>query len=109
MVKVVLIFVIFFSVYAENIFQKNCISCHKVEGPDLKKVFFDYLLIYSSEKKVKKAMFEYLKNPEKEKSVMDKGYIKEYGIKKKSKLNSKDLKEAINIYWKEYTVIGKLR
>jgi len=102
-----LIFLSFF--LNANIYEKNCVNCHKIYGPSLRKLFFDYLLIYSSEKRVKKAIFEYLKNPSVKKSVMNKEYIKKFGIKKRSKLSKKELKKAIDIYWERYKVIGRIK
>lgn len=92
-----------------NIYEKNCVNCHKIYGPDLRKLFFDYLLVYSSEKRVKKAIFNFLKNPNPDRSIMDKEYIKKYGVKQKSRLSDKKLKKAIDIYWDKYKVIGKIK
>jgi len=69
MVKTVFILLISLSLNA-NIYQANCVSCHKQLPVSIDKYFYRYLLKYSSEKDVKKAMFEYLKNPKREKSVI---------------------------------------
>ncbi len=92
-----------------NVYEKNCVNCHKIFGPDLKKLFFAYLLKYSSEKRVKKALYEYLKNPDPKKSIMPKEYLKQKGVKKRSKLSDKELKKAIDIYWEKYRVIGRIK
>lgn len=92
----------------KNIYEKNCISCHKKIPVTIDKYFYRYLLEYSSEEDVKKAMFEFLKNPTKEKSLMSESLIKRFGLKKKSKLNDTELKEALDIYWSEYQLFDKL-
>ena len=106
-ILITLFFIINF-VFA-NIYEKNCINCHKIYAPPLKELFFEYLLRYSSEKAVKKALYTYLKNPNPKNSVMTKEYIKKYGIKKKTKLSDYELKKAIDIYWQKYKVIGRIK
>lgn len=108
MVKNIIIFILLTTISFGNIYEQNCIKCHK-RGPSLKKIYFDYLLKYSSEKRVKKAMIEYVKNPNSKKSIMPKSYIKKHQIKCKSRLTLKQLKKAINIYWKLYSVKGKIK
>ncbi len=93
----------------ENIYKKNCVSCHKNQAVTLDKLFFQYLLKYSSERMVKKSLFNYLKHPSYFKTVMPEGYINRYGVKLPSKLSGKKLKKAIDIYWEKYKVFGKLK
>jgi len=108
-IVVLLIFGFLFLNAKENIYQKNCVSCHKNQAVSIDKFFYRYLLKYSSEKNVKKALFEYLKKPSFFKTIMPRGYINRYGIKLPSKLSDKELKKAIDIYWDKYKVFGKLR
>lgn len=93
----------------ENVYQRNCVKCHKNQAVSLDKLFYRYLLKYSSEKRVKEALVDYLKKPSYFKTVMPKGYINRYGIKLSTKLSDKELKKAIDIYWDKYKVFGKLR
>jgi len=114
MVKLFFIFILvsvsFINIQAkDNIYQKNCVSCHKNQAVTLDKLFFQYLLKYSSEKMVKKSLYNYLKHPSYFKTVMPKGYINRYGVKLPSKLSDKELKKAIDIYWNKYKVFGKLK
>ena len=92
-----------------NIYTKNCVSCHSKIPVSIDKYFYRYLLKYSSQKSVSKAMFDYLKNPNEKKSIMPNAFIKRFGIKKKTKLNDVELKEALSIYWEKYKVFGKLK
>ncbi len=108
--KLVILFCLgFLLLNAKDIYQRNCVTCHKNQAVSLDKLFYRYLLKYSSEKNVKKALFDYLKKPSYFKTVMPSGYINRYGIKLPSKLNDKELKKAIDIYWDKYKVFGKLR
>ncbi|RUM67397.1 MAG: hypothetical protein DSZ06_01255 [Sulfurospirillum sp.] len=93
----------------EKIYKENCLICHKRLSFNLKQIYFDYLLKYSSEETVKLALVDYLKKPNKDISVMPKEYIRRFGIKKPTLLNDKELKMAIDYYWDRYKIFGKLK
>jgi hypothetical protein len=92
-----------------NIYERDCLSCHKQLSFTLEKIFFDYLLKYSSEVSVKSAMIDFLKAPNEDTSIMPKTYIKNFGLKNSTDLNDTELKKAIDIYWEKYKVFGKLK
>ena len=57
----------------------KCNECHNNFGaPPYKKVYKHYLLIYSSKERVKQAMIDFLKEPDKSKSAMSKGMQKRF-------------------------------
>ncbi len=91
-----------------DIYQTNCLACHKQLSFSLEKIFFRYLLKYSDEISVKSALIDFLKHPNSDTSVMSKEYTRSFGLKQKSQLNDKELEEAIDIYWEKYTVFGKI-
>ena len=114
MVKIllILIFCLSFFFFFKNdnvIYDLNCVGCHNKLPVTIDKYFYRYLLKYSSETRVKASMFDYLKNPTTEKTIMAESFITRFGIKKKSKLSDDKLKEAIDSYWEEYKIIGKLK
>jgi hypothetical protein len=93
----------------DNIYESNCIKCHSKLPVSIDKYFYKYLLKYSSEKDVKKAMFDYMKNPSIEKTIMAESFITRFGIKKKTNLSDEKLNEALDIYWNEYKIFDKLK
>ncbi len=108
--KIIVVLSLCISLFAsKNIYQKNCVSCHKNQAVTLDKLFYRYLLKYSSEREVKQSLFDYLKHPSYFKTIMPKGYINRYGVKLPTKLSDKELKKAIDIYWNKYKVFGKLK
>ncbi len=110
MVKKILLFILLLSTLLNaTVYEENCISCHKKLPVSIDKYFYRYLLKYSSEKDVKKEILAYLKNPSKENSVMAKAFISRFGVKERSLLNETDLKQAVDSYWEEYKVFGKLK
>ena len=92
-----------------GVYQTNCVACHNKLPVSIDKYFYRYLLKYSSEKDLKKAMLHYLKNPTKEESVMAEAFISRFGVKKKSKLSNAELKKALHEYWYIYKVFGELK
>ena len=83
--------------------------CHRQLSFNLKQIYFDYLLKYSSEEAVKLAMIDYLKNPNKDTSVMSKDYIRRFGAKRATPLNDQELEMAVDYYWNKYKIFGKLK
>ncbi|AXK48963.1 hypothetical protein CRU87_02625 [Aliarcobacter trophiarum LMG 25534] len=94
---------------SKNIYEKNCITCHNKIPVTIDKYFYRYLLEYSNEEDVKNAMFDFLKNPTKEGSLMSESIIKRFGLKRKTRLSDDELKEALDIYWREYNLFDKLK
>lgn len=107
--KIVLIISLIFCVAQADVYESNCIECHKKLPISIEKYFYKYLLIYSGETDMKNAIISYLKYPAKETSVMSDEFINKFGIKKKSQLSEKELAEAIDTYWQKYKVFGKLK
>jgi len=84
-------------------YESKCKSCHTMEH-QLQQFMHRYTLKYSSEKRIKKALFEYLKNPKAPNSIMPMGFINRWGVKKATTLDDKSLKEAINTYYHRYNL-----
>jgi len=108
--KIVLILLLLSAAsYGKDVFERNCVSCHKELPATLQEMFKRYLLIYSSETNVKAGVKHYLRYPSKDISAMSDLFIDTYGIKKKTTLNEEELDEAVNTYWEKYKVFGKLK
>ena len=107
MVKFFLLLVIIQFVFAKNIFDTNCLSCHR--SKELKLFMIKYTLKYSSEKKITKQLFNFLRAPSSNKSIMPYEYIKQHGFKNESKLSNTKLKQAIKLYFKKYNLKNFIR
>ena len=105
----ILITTLFLGVSFGDVYENNCVKCHDKLPVTIDKYFYRYLLKYSSEKNVKEAMFNYLKEPSVKTTIMPEAFIKRFGVKKPTKLDNKKLKEALDIYWEKYKVFGKLK
>ncbi|MCK9454804.1 MAG: hypothetical protein WCY51_02475 [Sulfurimonas sp.] len=107
MVKILAILVLFSTIISASEFEKNCLTCH---GGDFKFhiIMNKYTLKYSSEKRIKKAIFEYLKEPSIEKTILPFEYIKRFGLKEKSTLDDKTLRDMVDIYYDKFNLQSKL-
>jgi len=110
MVKSIVWVLLFLSMLnAEDVFERNCVTCHQALPATLQEMFKRYLLIYSSETNVKAGVKHYLRYPSKDISAMSDLFVDTYGIKEKTKLSPKELDEAVDTYWEKYKVFGKLK
>jgi len=95
--------------WAEDMYERHCVTCHKSLPTSLQQMFKRYLLVYSGEKNVKASIKHYLTYPTKSISVMSDLFIDTYGTKRTTQLSKKELNEAINIYWDKFKVFDKLK
>jgi len=107
--KIILTLALVFSLSNADVYEDNCVKCHKELPVSIDKYFYKYLLMYSSETDMKNAIISYLNYPAVETSVMSDAFISRFGIKKKTKLTKEQLKEAVDVYWQKYKVFGKLK
>jgi hypothetical protein len=89
-------------------YERNCVTCHEGLDVGIDKFFYRYVLVFSSELSTKAALKDYLMYPMKEKSLLPEGLLEKYGVKAPSILSEPELEEAIDVYWKRYTFIGRL-
>lgn len=108
MVKIIIPILLALSLFA-NPYEENCVSCHHKVKTGLDTFFYLYLQTYSSERRIKEALMEYLKNPSPAKSVLKEAFFKTQPLKKPTTLDDQQLQEAINIYWERYKIFGKLK
>ena len=106
--KVLLSILLLTQINAQNVFERHCVTCHQALPISLQGMFKHYLLVYSGENNVKAGIVHYLQYPSSDISVMSKLFIDTYGIKHKTLLSPKELKQAVDIYWEKYKVFGKL-
>jgi len=110
MVKKLLIVSLLITVgISKDIFELNCIPCHRSLPASLQDMFKRYLLTYSSETNMKAGIKHYLLYPSKDISKMSNLFIDTFGIKKKTTLTQEELDKAVNIYWERYKIFGKLK
>ncbi len=102
MYKLIVMILFLTNIYGSS-FDNNCLKCHK-NKKELKLFMAKYTLKYSSENRIKKALFGFLRNPTSNISIMPYSYIVKYGYKNNSTLSDKELKNAIDEYYKRYNI-----
>lgn len=107
MVKILLLILFLTTLVDASSFEQNCLNCH---AKDFKFAMMmkRYTQKHSSEQKIKEAIFDYLKNPSAEKSVLPFEYINKFGVKEKTTLDDVTLREMIDIYYKTFNIKDKI-
>ena len=88
--------------------QNNCLTCHIEQKIPSELIYRRYLLKYSTNKNIKETLFGYLKNPNKENSIMPKQFFLKFPEKASLDLNDIALKESIDAYLEYFDVKKKL-
>jgi len=107
MVRSLLIIILWISTLNASSFEENCLTCHSNDFK-FKMMMKKYTLRYSSENRIKESLFEYLKHPTKETSVLPLGYITRFGLKKKTSLDDETLRNMVDIYYEEFNIKSKI-
>ncbi|MGE0738184.1 hypothetical protein [Sulfurimonas sp.] len=107
MVKITLLALSLVTLLSASSFEENCLNCH---SRDFKFAMMmkKYTQKYSSERKIKEAIFEYLKNPSADKSVLPYEYINRFGVKEKTTLDDATLREMIDVYYQMFNMKEKI-
>lgn len=107
MVRLLSFFILFCITIDASEFDKNCFNCH---SKDFKFhiIMNKYTLKYSSEQRIKEAIFDYLREPSSEKSILPLEYIQKFGLKEPSPLDDKTLREMIDIYYEKFNLQSKI-
>ena len=93
---------------AQDTFDRVCVTCHTEKKISLRKTFMNALLIYSGKENMKAGLKYFLRHPRRDSSVMGEAFLDAHGLAKPLKIDDKELDEALDIYWKRYTVQGNL-
>jgi DNA primase len=108
MVKVLFVSIIFSIFINASEYQKNCVNCHEESNiPDIV-IYKRYLLKYSNDKRMKKAIIDYLKNPSKKTSIMPHQFIEKFGFKKAVKLPINQLESNVEEFLNRHSLKKRL-
>ncbi len=88
--------------------KNDCLNCHEKEKIPNEVIYKRYLLEYSTSKNIQKAMFNYLKNPTKNSSIMPPQFFIRFPMKQKSKLDDDRLKHNIKLYIQKFDIKKRL-
>jgi len=100
--------------YAEELnvqahsFENTCLSCHQQQQIPSALIYKRYLMKYSTNKRMEKAMFSYMKDPKKENSIMPAPFFLKFPMKEKMLLKDEVLRKDIRAYLKKFNMKKRL-
>ena len=106
-----IIFIVMFTIVVtaqSNTLEYDCLSCHKAQQIPSNLIYRRYLMKYSTDDRMQKAIFKYLKNPNKATSIMPTQFFLKFPMKKPLSLDDKTLKRDIQNYLKKFDVKKRL-
>lgn len=86
----------------------NCLACHAKNQIPNNLIYKRYLMKYSTETRMQKAIFDYLKNPDKKDSIMPQIFFTKFPMKENLTIDDKILNQSIISYLKEFNLKNKL-
>ena len=109
MVKTILLLLSFTIFTNASVFKEKCMSCHNEQSIPFEMIYKRYLIKYSSKSEIKKAIFIMCKNPSIEKSIVPRGFLRRFGVKKPCKISDSDLSIAIDDFINYYDILKKIK
>ncbi len=101
-------FLMFFMQLEATSLDKNCISCHQKLDIPSQLIYKRYLLKYSTDEYMEEVIFNYLKNPKKEQSIMPKVFFTKFPVKTKMNIKDKILVKNIRSFLKKFDIKKRL-
>ncbi len=91
-----------------NAFTNTCLSCHQKQQIPSSLIYKRYLMKYSTDERMEEAMFKYLKDPNKEQSIMPAPFFLKFPMKEKLSLDDTVLRENIQAYLEKFSMKKRL-
>ncbi|PHS41042.1 MAG: hypothetical protein COB07_03355 [Sulfurovum sp.] len=96
------------SLSAKQQLQNNCLNCHTEDQIPNDLIFRRYLMKYSTEEAMSKAILKYLKDPQQKNSIMPHPFFSKFPMKEALNLNDATLKKNIHTFLETFAVKKKL-
>ena len=88
--------------------QETCLQCHIQDQIPNALIYRRYLMTYSTQEAMKKAIMKYLKNPQKENSIMPPPFFSKFPMKEALDLDDESLEKNIRAFLDNFDVKKKL-
>ncbi len=107
--KIVLVWALLLGVFAySDGLESRCLACHKAQQIPNDLIYRRYLLKYSSAKNIENAIYRYLKNPQKEHSIMPPQFFLKFPMKEKRSMDERTLRQSIEQFIQKFDIKKKL-
>ena len=108
--KIVLVWALLLGVFAySDGLESRCLACHKAQQIPNDLIYRRYLLKYSSAKNIENAIYRYLKNPQKEHSIMPPQFFLKFPMKKELLIPEPVLHQTIRSFIETFDIRKKLK
>lgn len=94
--------------FQEEQLQSKCLGCHMQEQIPSELIYRRYLMTYSTQEEMQNAIFNYLKDPQKENSIMPPPFFFKFPMKEALDLDDVTLRENIRAFLDHYDVKKRL-
>lgn len=88
--------------------QSQCLDCHVQEQIPTGLIYRRYLMTYSTQEEMANAMYKYMKNPQKENSIMPPPFFFKFPMKEVLDMDDASLKENIRAFLEHLDVKKRL-
>ncbi|HQS67924.1 MAG TPA: hypothetical protein PLM93_12125 [Sulfuricurvum sp.] len=88
-------------------FDRDCVTCHSTNIPDLETIYFRYLQTHGSIKRSQKAMRHYLQHPTIQGSTLRPQVLKNFGLH--PPLSPVLLDQMLPLYFEKYDVKKRIK
>jgi len=91
-----------------KLIEDRCLSCHKTQSIPSEMIYRRYLLKYSSKDRIREKIYNYLRSPKRENSIMPPQFFSKFPLKEPIDMRDKELQNMIDGYIEYYDVNHKL-
>ena len=92
----------------EQSVEQNCLNCHQQQQIPSSLIHRRYLMKYSTAKRMEKAIFAYLKHPDKARSIMPSAFFSKFPMKEATTVDDSTLRKYIQNYLETFDIKKKL-
>jgi len=92
----------------EQLVKQNCLNCHQQHQIPSILIHKRYLMKYSTNKRMEKAIFAYLKAPDKARSIMPSAFFSKFPMKEAITVDDNSLRKYIQNYIKYFDIKKRL-
>jgi hypothetical protein len=92
----------------EETLERACLSCHKEQQIPSDLIYKRYLMKYSTQARIEKAMFRYLKEPRKSHSIMPQQFFLKFPMKPRMNIDDETLRKEIRRYIQKFDLKKRL-
>jgi len=88
--------------------QEHCLACHTKQQIPSSLIYRRYLMKYSTPERIEKAMLDYLRAPERSRSIMPPQFFLKFPMKPPMEMDDATLRKEVKAYIETFDIRKKL-